>query len=361
MKAAERFFAEAIAEYGIEEGDVVRIPMTQCELARRRKRAASTVGYYLTAMGPRVLSRTPHIRIERHSNGSQICPQPIGNELLEAYQALVAAQARVIALQPAGGHSEDTAGSRRGQVRVNRGSREVSRGFVRGSRGFVRGSRGNARAVSKEGKENLLPSFQEPANESATLFTDVADHGNPAKASTTHVLSDDDIDCLLAPLHRAAAAAGAKRMNNRGLLIEALRPYGPAQISLAVTELVKDLDSRSTAVTSPFGLLVSRARSGTMPTPPTPPNTAQDDGDPKDDGANTAPSISPSTRRAVAALCIDDLDELDAFIDEQIGRCSYRTAGMTAALRLEYFPTWGTTRTPQGHPEVFPRTIEGQA
>ena len=44
MKAAERFFAEVIAEYGITEGDVVRIPMTQCELARRRRKAASTVG-----------------------------------------------------------------------------------------------------------------------------------------------------------------------------------------------------------------------------------------------------------------------------------------------------------------------------
>ena len=97
MKAAERFFAEVIAEYGITEGDIVRIPMTQCELARRRKRAASTVGAYLSAMGPRVMRRRPEIVLStRPREAADSAEMDEVDELLVAYRDLVAAQARVI-------------------------------------------------------------------------------------------------------------------------------------------------------------------------------------------------------------------------------------------------------------------------
>ena len=105
MKAAERFFAEVIAEYGITEGDIVRIPMTQCELARRRKRAASTVGAYLSAMGPRVMRRSPEIVLARHDTQPALdlesAPAAPSSDsvLLAAYRDLAIAQARVIELQ----------------------------------------------------------------------------------------------------------------------------------------------------------------------------------------------------------------------------------------------------------------------
>ena len=37
MNAAQRFFAVAMRDYGVPEGDHVRIPMRQCELAQRRE------------------------------------------------------------------------------------------------------------------------------------------------------------------------------------------------------------------------------------------------------------------------------------------------------------------------------------
>ena len=123
MKAAERFFAEVIAEYGITEGDVVRIPMTQCELARRRQRAASTVGAYLSAMGPRVLRRSPEILLTNHTTtrAVDVVEHDTDGALLDAYRDLVVAQARVIELQAS------FAGPARGAREITRGSREFSR------------------------------------------------------------------------------------------------------------------------------------------------------------------------------------------------------------------------------------------
>ena len=127
MKAAERFFAEVIAEYGITEGDIVRIPMTQCELARRRKRAASTVGAYLSAMGPRVMRRSPEIVLARHDTPSALDLEPAptaplsDSVLLAAYRDLALAQARVIELQA------ELAQSAREPRDIPRALRDISR------------------------------------------------------------------------------------------------------------------------------------------------------------------------------------------------------------------------------------------
>jgi hypothetical protein len=135
VKAAERFFAEVIAEYGITEGDIVRIPMTQCELARRRKRAASTVGAYLSAMGPRVMRRSPEIVLARHDTQPALDLEPApaaplsDSVLLAAYRDLAIAQARVIELQA------EFAESAREPREMTRDVRDISR--LRAEEGFL--------------------------------------------------------------------------------------------------------------------------------------------------------------------------------------------------------------------------------
>ncbi len=227
MRAAEKFFAEVIAVYGIEEGGVVRIPMTQCELARRQRVAASTVGSYLSAMGPRVVQRTPQIVLSAPATAVKVDDD---GDLLEAFRALAAAQARVIELLA------------------------VSASAARGSRGSVRGSREISRdEVQEDKEEDLLPCL-EPREQVREPRADPAGW------------TDDDLDVVLAPLHRAVALAGAKPMNNRPQLVAALRPFTLAQIETAVAELVTAVNCRNSTVRSPFGMLVTRARTGTMPT-----------------------------------------------------------------------------------------------
>lgn len=70
-RRAERFFADATADYGYEEGGIMTIPMRQCELARRRQIAASTIGAHLRAMGTRVLQRYPEIIVARTTDTSR--------------------------------------------------------------------------------------------------------------------------------------------------------------------------------------------------------------------------------------------------------------------------------------------------
>jgi hypothetical protein len=63
QRRARAFFDSVIAEHGIIEGELVTIPMRQCELARLRNLAPSTIGAYLSALGPSVVARAPHIVI----------------------------------------------------------------------------------------------------------------------------------------------------------------------------------------------------------------------------------------------------------------------------------------------------------
>lgn len=323
MRAAEKFFAEVIAEHGIEEGDIVRIPMTQCELARRRQIAPSTVGSYLSSMGPRVVQRTPQIVL--NVSAARYATEPTADEsdLLVAFQALAAAQARVIELLA------------------------QSAGSASGPRGLARGFRGVSREEVQESKEEDLLSYLGPR---AGIREPRAD---PADAA---LWNETELDALLTPLHRAAELAGAKAMNNRPQLLAALRPFSLTQIEIAVAELVAAVNSRTNTVRSPFGMLVTRARKGTMPTV----RSLEHDKPSTSSSTSNEPDIPVEVRQAVRELSPCDVDALDAFIDSEIGRCSYRAPAMTDALRLEYFKHWLITGTPVGDHEDTPRTSPAQ-
>lgn len=314
MKAAERFFAEVIAEYGITEGDIVRIPMTQCELARRRKRAASTVGAYLSAMGPRVMRRSPEIVLSsRPREAAEPAEMDEVDELLVAYRDLVAAQARVIELQAA-----------------------------RGSAGSARGSRG----IGREPREVQEQEGQEAPSPCSAREDPRADRAEPA------AWTDSELDTVLAPLHEVVRRAGLQAMNNRPRLTAALRPYTLDQVEHAVSELVRGANDRGTKVRSPFGLLHTWATTGAMPNRPAPvppPAAAATDLEPVDD----------DVRAAVAGLSPADLAALDAFVDAQLGGLVRMPPAMRQATRLTHYRLWAATSTPDGDHQVTTSTPRG--
>lgn len=312
MKAAERFFADVIAEYGITEGDIVRIPMTQCELARRRQRAASTVGAYLSAMGTRVVARSPEIVLASHPRQT-VEPAPEFDELLVAYRDLVVAQARVIELQAA-----------------------------RGSAGSARGSRG----IGREPREIQEEEVQEAPSPCSAREVPRADRAEPVD------WTDTELDAVLAPLHEAVRRAGLQAMNNRPRLTAALRPYTLDQIEHAVSELVRGANDRGTKVRSPFGLLHTWATTGAMPNRPAPvppPAIAATDLEPVDD----------DVRAAVVALSPADLEALDAFVDREVGGLVRMPPAMRHATRLTHYRLWVATSTPDGHHQVTTSTPRG--
>lgn len=325
MKAAERFFAEVIAEYGITEGDVVRIPMTQCELARRRQRAASTVGAYLSAMGPRVLRRSPEIVLAQRAvvRPVEVVEQRGEGELLAAYRDLALAQARVIELQAA------FADPARGLRETPRGSREISR--------------------EAEQEEELEPSSPLlPRDEPRAYVAEpVDDNGGWTLA---------DLDRVLAPLQRAVERAGLQRMNNRPRLVEVLRPYPLARIEGAVTELVRQTNQRDTRVRSPFGLLHRLALNGDLPAEP----TAAVVHEPVRPAAPQTTVFGDYVRTAVASLTPNELAGLDEVVDAEYGSKVAMPPAMRHAARLEQYPTWVATRTPRAHHGDTPSTPRAQ-
>lgn len=321
MKAAERFFAEAIAEFGIEEGDVVRIPMTQCELARRRQRAASTVGAYLSAMGPRVVRRSPEI-VLAHPDAIAV-PLPLAapvaqDTLLAAYRDLAIAQARVIELQA------------------------VFARTARGPRDIVRGSREFSREQDKE--EAVQPSSSLPFREEPR-----------AVVAELAGWTTGELDAVLAPLVRAVERAGLQRMNNRAKLVEVLRPYPLTRIEAAVAELVRQTNQRDTHMRSPFGLLHRWAINNELPHPSVPATP---------DVTVALPvagdAFTDSVRAAVAGLTPDELAELDRHVDREYGSKVPMPPAMRHAARCEQYPTWAATRTPRAHHQDNPSTPQAQ-
>ncbi len=325
MKAAERFFAEVIAEYGITEGDIVRIPMTQCELARRRKRAASTVGAYLSAMGPRVVRRSPEIVLARQDTRPALdlerAPAAVSSdsELLAAYRDLAIAQARVIELQA------EFAETARGPREMPRELREVARS-------------------SEQEEELLAPSAPQPRE------TPRAEPANPADRWT-----DAELDRVLAPLQQAAERAGLQRMNNRSQLAHVLRPYPLARIEAAITELVRQVNQRDTRMRSPFGMLHRWAIDGDLPAAPQPAAAPLRATEP----VQQQLTVDDAVRAAVAALSADELADLDALVDSGYGSKGAMPSAMRHAARLEQYPYWVASRTPQAHHEDTPGTPWG--
>jgi hypothetical protein len=325
VKAAERFFAEVIAEYGITEGDIVRIPMTQCELARRRKRAASTVGAYLSAMGPRVVRRSPEIVLARQDNQPALdlerapAAASSDSELLAAYRDLAIAQARVIELQA------EFAEPARGPREMPRELREVAR--------------------SSEQEEELLASSASQPRERPR-----AEPANPANRWT-----DAELDGVLAPLQQAAERAELQRMNNRTQLAHVLHPYPLARIEAAVTELVRQVNQRDTRMRSPFGMLHRWAVDGDLPAAQNPTTASLRAAEP----IHQQLTVDDAVRAAVAALSADELADLDALVDSGYGSKGAMPSAMRRAARLEQYPYWVASRTPQAHHEVTPGTPRG--
>ena len=318
MKAAERFFAEVIAEYGITEGDVVRIPMTQCELARRRRKAASTVGAYLSAMGPRVVRRSPEIILATDTSaGRPVLVEHDEAALLAAYRDLALAQARVIELQA--GFADPARGSRA----AGRGSREMSR-------------------EAEEDKQEDTPSSL------LELGGPRADVADPAG------WTDRDLDAVLAPLVRAVERAGLQRMNNRTKLTQVLRPYPLARIEAAVGELVRQVNQRDSSLRSPFGLLHQWALNGDLPTPPTAVTPVA-----PAPAAPPAEAVIAGVRDAVASLTAGELADLDRLVDAEYGSKVPMPPAMRHAARLEQYPAWVSSGAPRAHHEDTTGTPRG--
>ena len=320
MKAAERFFAEVIADYGITEGDVVRIPMTQCELARRRKRAASTVGAYLSAMGARVVSRSPEI-VLAHPSAEATVEQPASDVglLLAAYRDLALAQARVIELQAA-----TFAESARGSREIPRGSRDISRDLQQ----------------------------EEDLQASSSLL----DREDPrADRAELAGWTDSDFDTALAPLQQAVERAGLQRMNNRSQLAHVLRPYPVARIEAAVTELVRQVNQRDTRMRSPFGMLHRWAIDGDLPAAHKPATAPLQAVEP----VQQQLTVDDAVRAAVAVLSADELADLDALVDNEYGSKGAMPPAMRHAARLEQYPYWAASRTPRAHHGDTPSTPWG--
>ena len=101
-RRAERFFAEVAEEFGTRSGEIVTIPMRQCELARRKAMAASTVAAHVRAMGERVLQRHPMIVItdgRAEASSSPLSPtKQRATDLVTALNEVVQAQQRLIDL-----------------------------------------------------------------------------------------------------------------------------------------------------------------------------------------------------------------------------------------------------------------------
>ncbi len=246
-RRAERFFAEVADEFGERSGEIVTIPMRQCELARRKAVAASTVAAHVRAMGERVLQRRPTIVIT--DGGPQRTPQRTpqrppqmtpaadhGAELIHALNDVVEAQQRVISLL-----MESATNSSR----------------------IVAESRGNVADFAVQGSSRVPVSKEE-----AFLLTDETSfrddrRGNVAESRATSEVapwSQTELDRVLAPLHDAVQRRGLKPMNNRTALTSALTDFGLGAIEAAVQRLIP-MTAAGTA-SSPFGLLVSWARRG---------------------------------------------------------------------------------------------------
>jgi hypothetical protein len=128
------------------------------------------------------------------------------------------------------------------------------------------------------------------------------------------LLSREQLDALLVPLHEACKRYG----NKPGFLDENGRRYlsrlTEDQLGAGVNQVIRKLKA-NTAIDRPFGLLVARARAGDIefftPSPTPPP--------PSSDQATTEPEVAeaaadPAADDAIAALSPAELKALDAEI-----------------------------------------------
>lgn len=307
MDAAEMFFAKVIDEFGVEEGDLVRIPMKQCELARRRGVAASTVAVYLRALGPRVVQRRPEIILHRanvqpapSARTAIEEPPPSADALLDAYRLVLADLLQ----------TNRSAGSARGPRAERADSSDIEDG--------------------RTDKARRRPCFDANPREPARGFF----------AEWTNA----ELEEVLAPLDRAVKGAGLRSRNNPAALACALRGYPLPAIASAVHTLV-GLTGAS-GLRSPFGLLFRWAADGTLtsylpvePPPPPDPVTAQAGGKEDQDSP-----VDEGVCRAVLALTDTDRAGLDRYIDLVEGPRRLHTATLDHSFRVAHFAAWSANR-----------------
>ena len=237
-RRAEKFFAEVAEEFGTRSGEIVTIPMRQCELARRKAMAASTVAAHVRAMGERVLQRRPMIVITdgraQASSKASTAAKDCEADLVDALNGVVQAQQRLIDLLMTSATAE---------------SRIVaeSRGIV--ANPVVQGTSGPQ--VSKE--EPSLRPPDEPIRDDRR--GNVADH---AEGDGSAAWALEDLDEVLAPLHDVVRERGLKPMNNRVALATSMADRSLGEIDAAVQRLTTM--TAGGTVRSPFGLLVTWAR-----------------------------------------------------------------------------------------------------
>jgi hypothetical protein len=241
MNAAQRFFAVAMRDYGVPEGEHVRIPMRQCELAQRQGVAASTVGAYLTTMGDAVVVRWPHIVLR--AAGDPDRPEPaIENpsaesplrELLAAISALVAGQAVLLrAIAQALDAFENL------PVPA-----DWTRGNDAGSREFL------ADPVQEEEKKN-------PPLPAQLLTRGVREEATEYPRDAARIAN------LLSPLHELVEQRGLVPLHDLAPIAAAIATYDDAAVCEMVDAIVREASAGGSVVRSPFGLLVSRARAAT--------------------------------------------------------------------------------------------------
>jgi hypothetical protein len=321
QRRARAFFDSVIADYGVVEGHLVTIPMRQCELARRRQLAPSTIGAYLSALGPLVVARAPHIVLSGcapvtdpvHIAGApDATPRSIDraagadiSELIDAYRNVVDAQAHLIGLLTR------TAYPARGSAREVEESRAVRRG---------------TEVQSSDEVEEDLPA--PPA-----LLSDAQNHLCPrgSREVPRASISDEALDRLLEPVHRLVQQHCLKPMTHRAGVYETLRYCSPDQLRAAIDRVHHLVNHPGTnPVSSPFGLLIQWARSGQLD--PAPKQASEVAGEtvaaaepePEVDPAEIEADLAVTTFEADPTTHADELAGLDAHLERTHRRLSDR-------------------------------------
>lgn len=215
--------------------------MRQCELARRQGVAPSTVGAYLTSMGDDVLSRRPHI-VLRWTTAQRSDPTVDGQQATTASTELITGIADLLAGQA---HLLDAVAQ---AIVALAEPREEGSGI----RGAQPGGRGSVAETPKEEEEEGLPS---PASQRT-----------PGDTNVREMRADARFDRLLAPLHALARERGLIPMHDPRPIAVAIAPHDDATVHRMVDDIVRQAESGGTSVRSPFGLLVSLARTAQSPT-----------------------------------------------------------------------------------------------
>jgi hypothetical protein len=247
------FVRRVVAEHGRPDGTHAVVELSQSELARRCDVSTGTVGYYLRALGPAVLSRRPLV-IDLTLLDARADPSPTeisDDPLVVVLAAVAAVQVANAQLVTALAHllARDD-GSR---------VREETREEFASSRTSSRHQRSSRESVSQQEFENTDSLTREPREEVRELREPVRVIAN----------DDEDLDELVAPLVELCERLHLVGVTNRSRLRRALSQFEADQIRHAV-RLVCTQVRAGVPIRSPVGLLVRLAEAGDITYFPSP-------------------------------------------------------------------------------------------